>query len=349
MLHSIVATRIALGLAAAACLGAPTAEAANAVEDFYKGKTVEMYVGTPAGGGYDLYGRLIADYIGRYIPGKPNVIVRNMPGAAHLTMTNHVFNNAPRDGTVLAIPQQIMAVEQAMGSNPGVRYDAAKFNWVGRAVSVVTIAYTWHPSPTKTIEDARARETVMGTTGASSPTNIFLKSLNDFAGTRLKLISGYASTNESELAMQRGEVEGVLADWSGFKIRGADWIRDKKVNIMVQWSGERPPDLPDVRLVREVGRDDRNSQILQFYAMGNALGRAFMTTPDVLADRLAALREAFQKTMKDPELLAFAQKSNIDIGPVATGVELHKLVDETLHFSPDIIAEAKKGLAAAGG
>jgi tripartite-type tricarboxylate transporter receptor subunit TctC len=341
-------TRLAVGFMAAACFGATLAKA-DAVEDFYKGKTVEMYIGTPAGGGYDQYGRLIASYIGRYIPGNPTVVVRNMPGAGHLTMTNHVYNNAPRDGTVLAIPQQIMAVEQAMGTNAGVRYDASKFNWIGRAVSVVTIAYTWHTSPTKTIEDARARETLMGTTGASSPTNIFLRSLNDFAGTKLKLISGYAGTNESELAMQRGEVEGVLADWTSFKVRGANWIKENKVNILVQWARERAPDLPHVRLVQEVGRDDRNSQILQFYGMGNALGRAFMTTPDVPADRLAALREAFQKTLKDPDLVDFAKKSNIDIGPTATGPELHKLIDETLHFSPDIVNEARKGLAAGGG
>jgi tripartite-type tricarboxylate transporter receptor subunit TctC len=346
MMRSIHITSLALAVGVGFVAAA---QAADPVADFYKGKTVEMYVGTPPSGGYDIYARLIADYIGRHIPGNPTLVVRNMPGAGHLTMTNHVYNSAPRDGTVLAIPQQIMAVQQAMGDNPGVRYDATKFNWIGRAVSVVTIAYTWHTSPTKTIEDARARETVMGTTGASSPTNIFLKSLNDFAGTKLKLISGYAGTNESELAMQRGEVEGVLADWTSFKIRGAEWIRDKKVNILVQWARERDPLLPDVRLVREVGRDDRNSQILEFYAMGNALGRSFLTTPDVPADRLKALREAFAKTMKDPEMLAFAKKSNIDIGPTATGEEVHKLVNDTLNFAPDIVNEAKKGLAASGG
>jgi tripartite-type tricarboxylate transporter receptor subunit TctC len=336
-------------IAAASLAAYAPAWAADSVESFYKGKTVEVYIGTPAGGGYDLYGRLIADYIGRHIPGTPNVIPKNMPGAAHLNMTNFVFNSAARDGTVIAIPQQIMAVEQAMGSNPGIRYDARKFNWVGRAESVVTVAYTWFTSPTKTIEDARQRETVMGTTGASSPTNIFLKSLNDFAGTKLKLISGYSGTNDTELAMQRGEVEGVLADWSGLKVRGQQWISEKKMNIMVQWATERSPDLPDVRLVSEVGLDSKNKQILQFYAMGNALGRSFLAPPDVPADRLAALRKAFQETMKDPDLLAQAQKAKIDVGPTATGEEVAKLVDETLNFSPDIIAEAKKGLGQASG
>lgn len=336
--------RAALGslvLGGAAVSFIASAHAGDAVEAFYKGRTIEMYVGTPAGGGYDLYGRLLADHIGRHIPGNPSVIVRNMPGAAHKTMMNFVYNQAPRDGTVLAIPQQVMAVDQAMGSD-GIRYDAGKFNWVGRAVSVYTVTMTWHTSPTKTIKDARKRETVMGTTGASSPTNLYLKALNELAGTKFKRVSGYAGTGETDLAMQRGEVEGVISDWSSLKVRSADWIRDKKINLLVQWGADRSPDMPEVPLVRDVGVSEAQKDVLQFFALGNSLGRAFMTTPDVPPERLEALRTAFLETMKDPALLEIAAREKIDIGPLASGGEIQKLVAQTLGYSADVIALAKK-------
>ena len=335
---------VAMGLLATAVVGrsGPASAANEAVEAFYKGRTVEMFVGTPASGGYDMYARLIAQHIGKHIPGNPNVIVRNMPGAAHMTMTNHVFNAAPRDGSVIAIPQQVMAIDQAMGAAQGIRYDAAKFNWIGRVLIVTTVNLTWHTSPTKTIEDAKKRETVVGTTGASSPTNLYHKALNDLVGTKFKRISGYAGTADAELALQRGEVEGVLADWNGFKVRNPEWLRDKKVNILVQWGVEVSSDLPGVPLAGDLGATDEQKQVLRFLALGNAIGRAFVTTPEVPTDRLATLRAAFLATMQDPELIDSARKQNIDIGPVASGEQVQKLIAETLGYSPSVIALAKK-------
>ena len=324
---------------------APVLAAGDSVEAFYKGRTLEMYVGTTPGGGYDIYARLLAEHMGKHLPGNPNIIVRNMPGAAHITMTNHVFNNAPRDGSVIAIPQQVMAVDQAMAAAGGIRYDAAKFNWIGRAVAVTTTTLTGGNSPTKTVDDARKRETIMGTTGASSPTNLYLKALNELAGTKFKRISGYAGTAETEMAIERGEVEGMIADWSGYKVRHPDWkadIANKKINMMVQWGTDPNPDLPGVPMARDVGVSDEQKRVLRFFALGNAIGRSFLTTPDVPADRLAALRTAFLAAMNDPDLLASAEKQKMDIGPVASGEEIQKLIGETLGYSPGVIAVAKQ-------
>ncbi len=331
----------AAAIAIATVSGPSSVQAADAVEAFYKGRTVELYVGTAAGGGYDIYARLIAEYIGRHLPGKPTVIVRNMPGAGHLTMTNFVYNKAPRDGSVVAIPQQVMAVEQAMGSK-GPRYDARKFNWIGRAVSVVTVVYTWHTSKVKNIEDARKFQAVMGTTGASSPTNLYLKALNQLAGTKFKRIPGYRGSSRTELAMERGEVEGIVADWGSSRVRNAQWLKDKKLNILVQFGLARAPDLPNVPLVKDVGTTKGDKDVLEFFALGNAVGRSFLTTPDVPADRLAALRKAFLAAMSDPVLLASAKKRKMAIGPVLPGSEVRKLIDQTLGFSPEVVKMAAK-------
>jgi tripartite-type tricarboxylate transporter receptor subunit TctC len=317
------------------------AGAQTSVEDFYKGRTVEIVIGTTPGGGYDLYGRLIAHYLGRHIPGNPSVIVKNMPGAGHLRMTNWLFNAAPRDGTVVATAPQALAIEQALGSE-GIQYDAAKFTWIGRAAPVVEVTYTWHTSPTKTLEDARRRETVMGGSGPTSPTVFYLKALNALAGTKFKIVSGFPGGAQTELAMQRGEVEGNSKAWASMKVDNAQWLAEKKVNILLQYSLERSPDLPDVPLMAELGTDAAARAALQLFAMGNAMGRSFMASPDIPVERAKALRKAFMDTMRDPELVAFAAQRNIDLGPALDGPGLQQLVDQTLATPPDVAAQVRK-------
>ena len=216
-------------LVALAALAVP-AHAQNSVEAFYKGRTVELVVGTLPGGGYDLYGRLIARYLGKHIPGAPTVIVRNMPGAGHLRMANWLYNVAPRDGTVLATTPQSIAIEQALGTD-GVQYDAGKFTYVGRAAPVVEVTYVWHTSKTQSIADARTRETVMGGSGAASPTVFYLKALNALAGTKFRVVAGFRGVSETELAVQREEVEGGTKAWASMKIDNAEWLREKKAKM----------------------------------------------------------------------------------------------------------------------
>jgi len=328
-------------LAVVALLVATPALAQPSVEAFYKGRTVEMVIGTQPGGGYDLYGRLIARSIGKHIPGQPTVIVKNMPGAGHLRMTNWLYNVAPKDGTVLATAPQALAIEQALGSE-GIQYDAAKFGWIGRAAPVTEITYTWHTSPTKTLADARARETVMGGSGPTSPTVFYLKALNALAGTRFRIIQGFPGGAETELAMQRGEVEGGSKAWASMKVDNADWLREKKVSILLQYGLERAADLPDVPLAAELGTEPLGRAALKLFAMGNAMGRSIMATPSIPPERLAALQKAFMDTMNDPELIGFASERNIDIGPALDGPGLARIVADTLAVTPDTVAMVKK-------
>ncbi len=317
------------------------AAAQPAVESFYKGRTVELVVGTLPGGGYDLYGRLIARYLGKHIPGHPTVIVRNMPGAGHLRMANWLYNAAPRDGSVLATTPQSIAIEQALGTD-GVQYDAARFHYIGRVAPVVEVTYTWHTSPTKSIADARTRETVMGGSGAASPTVFYLKALNALAGTKFRVVAGFRGVSETELAVQRGEVEGGTKAWASMKVDNAHWLRDKQAQIILQYALERAPDLPDVPLMAEIGLDARATAALRMFAAGNAMGRSIFATPGILPERVAALRTAFMATVNDPELIAFAKERNIDLGPALSGEALAKIVMESLSVSPEIAAEVKK-------
>ena len=311
------------------------------VESFYKGRTVELVVGTLPGGGYDLYGRLIARYIGKHIPGQPTVIVKNMPGAGHLRLANWLYNAAPRDGTVIATTPQSIAIEQALGTD-GIAYDAARYTYIGRAAPVVEVTYTWHTSPTKSLADARTRETVMGGSGHASPTVFYLKALNALAGTKFKIVAGFRGVSETELAVQRGEVEGGTKAWASMKVDNAQWLRDKQVQIILQYALERAPDLPDVPMMAELGLDARATAALKLFAAGNAMGRSIFATPGIPPERVAALRKAFLDTMNDPELIAFTKERNIDLGPALSGEALATLVAETLAVSKETAAEVRK-------
>jgi len=313
--------------------------AADTVVDFYRGRTINLYIGNTTGGGYDLYGRFIARHLGRHVPGAPTVVPVNMPGAGGLNMAGWLFNTAPRDGTAIAIASQVLPIEQALGS-AAVQYDARKYVWIGRAAPVVELSYTWHTSATKTLEDARRRETVMGGINPTSNTVTYLKLLNVLAGTRFKIISGYPGTTEMHLAMERGETEGATKTWEAFKADNSDWLRDKKVNVLVQYALSKAPDL-DAPLMMDLGRSDTDRQVLRFFATGNELGRAFMTTPDVLPERAAALRKAFMDMMRDPEFLDDAQKRKLEIGPLS-GEKVQTLIDETLQVSPALLTAAKR-------
>jgi tripartite-type tricarboxylate transporter receptor subunit TctC len=315
-------------------------QAAETVEAFYKGKTIEVHIGNPPGASYDLYGRLVSKYLGRHLPGQPQVVVKHMPGAGGLTMTNWLYNIAPKDGTALAVALHATAVEQALGS-AGIQYDAAAFSWIGRMSPVVEVSYTWHTSPTKTLADAQKRETVMGGSSPTAPSIWYLKVLNVLAQTKFKIIPGFQGANDSHLAMERGELEGTTKAWPTMKSANADLLRDKKVNILVQYGLERSPELPDVPLMSDMAHSNDDKTALSFYAMGNAVGRSLVGAPGIPPDRLAALRSGFMKMMEDKELIAEAEKTNIDIGPVLDGAALHKVIQDTLAISPAVVKRAK--------
>jgi tripartite-type tricarboxylate transporter receptor subunit TctC len=319
----------------------PAGAQSSSADPFYNGRTVEVVIGTTPAGGYDLYGRLIARWLGRHIPGHPTVVVKNMPGAGHLRMSNWLYNAARRDGTVIATAPQQLAVEQALGSE-GIRYDASKFTWIGRAAAVTEVTYTWHTSGTKTLADAHSRVTVMGGSGPSSPTVLYPKALNAFAGTRFKVIAGFPGNADIELAIRRGEVEGSSKAWASIKVDNADWLRDKKVNLLVQYSVERNPELPELPTIAELGRSQNDKAALELFAMGSAMGRSIMAPPGIPSDRAVALRKAFIDTMNDLDLLEFVRERRIDMGPTATGEWLQRLVEQTLATSRETIATVKR-------
>jgi len=277
----------------------------------------------------------------KYIPGEPTIVIRHMPGAGGLKMTNWLYNAAPRDGTALAVALHATAVEQALESE-GIQYDASKFSWIGRFSPVIEVSYTWLTSPTRTLADSQSRETIMGGSSPTAPSIWYLKVLNVFAGTKFKIIPGYQGANDSHVAMERGELEGTTKAWPTMKVQNADLIRDKKINFLVQFGLEKAPELPDVPLMSELGRDDDERTALRFYALGNAIGRALVGTPEIPRHRLEALRVAFNAMISDPELQLEAKKLNIDVSPPLDGPGLEKIVAETLATKRDVLTKAAK-------
>lgn len=320
-------------------LSVPPAARAQDAAKFFRGKTVTVYIGYSPGGGYDLYGRLVARHIGPHIPGKPTVVAKNMPGAGGLKMSNWFYNVAPRDGRALASAPQAIAIEQALASK-GIKYDASKFNWIGRVTPITEVSYTWHTSPTKTLKDAKKRVTLMGASGPTSPTVTHLKELNGIIGTKFKPITGFKGSTGANLAMQRGEVEGATKSWPSMKVANAEWVKNKKVNILVQYALEKDPDLAGVPLLTELATDPEKKKLLRFIAYGNAMGRNLMAPPAVPKARVAALRAAFAAMMKDPKLLDEGKRLKISLG-FLSGEAMQKLVADTLSITPAMAAKVR--------
>lgn len=326
-LSGLAGLGLAAGLAASPVLA----------QDFYAGKTVNLYIGFGAGGGYDLYSRLIARNVGDHIPGKPNVVPNNMPGAGGLKVVSYMANVAPKDGTALAMPSDGVALEQVLAAK-APDYDAGKLQWIGRVASSTTIYMTWHTSPTKTFQDARKRETLLGSSGAGI-TVYMPRALNALSGTKFKLITGYRGSTEVLLAMERGEVEGGYSLLSDFRARKGDWLREKKVNVLFFIGGERVPDYPDVPLAHETAANEDDRQILKLLSAGD-IGRAIFTVPGVPAERVAVLRQAFDAMLRDPAFIADAKKAKLDLEPMS-GARLQQTVQEMVQFPKHLIERAR--------
>jgi len=331
-------TFLAAVIGAILLFGSNTAPHAAEPEAFYKGKTVILYIGFAPGGSYDYFGRLVARHIGKHLPGNPTVIAESMPGAGSFTAANFLYARAPRDGTALGIVSQTVAIEEALGTS-GVQYKASRFNWIGRATSVDEVSLTFHSSNTKTIRDAIANETTMASTGAGSPSETYLKLLNEVARTRFKLVGPYPASNDAMLAMERGEVDGAFTSYNTLKVSRQDWLRDKKINILVQY-GERSADLPDVPFAVDLAKTEADRQLMAFYVSSEEIGRAFLAPPETPADRIAVLRKAYDETMQDPQLLVEIDQSHSEFSPLS-GDKLQRLVAATAEAPPAIVARIR--------
>lgn len=329
----------------AALFGATFASAAmaqtNDQDAFYAGKTVTITVGFSPGGGYDQYGRLAAEFLGRHLPGKPTVLVSNMPGGGGLKAALHLFNTAPKDGTVLTLIMQSVAFDSALGN---LAVPADQFNFIGRLTTSVEMQLTWRTSATKTLSDAKKRKTMIGATGASSPSAIVPKLLNDAIGTQFEIVAGYPGTTDSALAMERGEVEGTLKSLQSILSANQDWLDKKLVNVIWQLSMKPHPRFPDVPAVGQLGDDPQAQQMLRLIAGTSEIGRSLATAPGVPDERVRTLRKAFAAMIADPEFLAAAKKRNADLDP-ATGEELQQMVKSAMQTPPEVVARVKKVLA----
>ncbi len=316
-------------------LGA-TPALADPVADFYKGKQIRFIVRTLAGGDYDQYTRLIARFIGKYIPGNPAIVVVNMPGGGGITAANYMAQVAPRDGTVIGIVSQGLAVDQALGASPGLKADLREFNWIANVVHSNQILVVWHTSPTKTLEDAKNRVTTIGTTGAGSASVQFPAFYNNVLGTKFKIVFGYPGGQVINLAMERGEVEGRGTNpYSGWMASKPTWIPEKKIIPLIQAGIEKEPELPDVPLIIDQKVREEDKPLLYFMANSSSVGRPLATTPGVPAERVAALRKAFQAMVKDPEFIATAKKETLDIQPQTAEV-LEKVILGILNSPQDV-------------
>ncbi len=298
----------------------------RSVEDFYRGKKLDLIIGYSPGGTYDLYARLVARHLGNYIPGRPLIVPRNMPGAGSRTAATWVYNLAPRDGTVLATADQSLSLQQAVGDKR-INFDTTKFIYIGNPNVENNTTATWHTSGVKTIEDAKRREVTMGATGGSTSSQ-YPRAMNALLGTKFRIILGYPGGNDINLAMERGEVDGRGSNsWASWKATRADWIAEKKINILVQIGLAKAPDLPDVPLLMDLAKNEDDRALLRLLSASTAIGRPIFTTPDVPAERVEALRKAFDAMVRDPAFLEQAKKEHFDIDPTS-GEAMQKIVAE---------------------
>jgi tripartite-type tricarboxylate transporter receptor subunit TctC len=330
--------RVGCLISAIAAAGLSAAKA-QSIEEFYRGKQLSMIIGYPTGGSNDIYARAVARHIGKHIPGNPSVIPKNMPGGGSLTAANHVFNVAPKDGTVLSLIAPTIPLEERLGA-PNVRLKVTEFNWIGRVAPSVNLTFVMSTVPVKTIQDTFKREIILGASARTSTVALYPMVLANVTGAKFKMVMGYKSSSTAMLAMERGEVEGHSTSMEIVRALHPDWIADKKITILVQYSLKRHPEMPDVPMSWELGRNDDERQILRIVANATEVGKMILSTPNTPADRIQALRRAFDATVKDPAFLTELKNQRVDVGPMP-GEELQQLVAEVANVSPAIIDKVK--------
>jgi tripartite-type tricarboxylate transporter receptor subunit TctC len=313
---------------------------AESVEDFFHGKQISLVIGFPPGGAYDLYARAAALFLPRYLPGHPAIIARNLPGVAGMKAANYLYGQAPRDGLTLGMISQGTALTQAL-RDPAVEFDAREFGWIGRFASAVQVTEVWHTVPVKTIADATKRETVVAATSGGSTTDMMPRLMNRMVGTRFKIIKGYNGLNGTALAMERGEVEGAYDSVDSLLFIRPDWLRDKKISVLVQYAQRRHPALPDTPAMVELGKSSEDRQLLALFGSSAEVGRAITAPPGLPADRLAALRKAFAAMVADPGFREELVKRNMEFDPM-TGEDLQRMVTQTLDVPPAVAARGNE-------
>ena len=316
------------------------AHPARAEDDFYKGKTVRLLIGQPPGGGYDTYARLFARFLPQVLPGNPQVVLQHMPGAGALVMANYLYAQAPRDGTTIALGSGGIVTAALFGVS-NARFDARRFSWIGNMNTEVGITVAWHASPLKAAAELFDRDFIAGGSGANSDSVVFPNIMNAVMGTRFKVVPGYKGMAEIVLAMERGEVQGT-GNWhySSIVFNRPDWLRNKKIRLVLQ-IGLRPhPQLPDVPTVLDIARSPEQKAVLQLVLAQQLIGRPIMGPPDMPAERLATLRKAFDAMMRDPAFMAEAERGKIEINEPMGGEAVRQAVEALHNADPALIKKA---------
>jgi tripartite-type tricarboxylate transporter receptor subunit TctC len=318
--------------------------------DFYEGKTINFIVGADVGGGYDIYARAIARHLDRHIPGKPTIIVQNMPGAGSKKAAEYMFTQAPKDGTAIAtlFPGAIMG--PLLEDGGPARFDPKQFEYLATADSSTRVCVTWHGSKIKSFEDAQKNEGILGASAAGGSSRDYGFMLNNLGGTKFKVVSGYKGSAEISLAIERGEVDGMCGfDWTSIKSQKPDWIKDKKLNVLVQVALEPDDELTNIR-VPHIWKfvTGENRKVTQLIISQQVFGRPYLAPPGTPQDRVKILRDAFAATFKDKEFLADAEKVKIAISPL-TGTEVQTVVNNLYAAPKEIVDRAKKAILPPGG
>jgi len=329
--------RWALIAAAAMLFIVSTAAAEPVGDDFYAGKTVRIIIGTTTAGDYGAYAQLMAHHIGRFVPGRPTVIVQTMLGGAGLVALNHLAKIAAQDGTVLSLPHANIVQDGLL--NPRVQFDPAQFQWIGRMTSVVQVGVASSQSKARSIEDARQRELIAGASGVTNPTGLNPRILNALAGTRFKIVTGYKGTSEARIAWERGEVDVVTTSWDGLIERYGDQLKAGLIHPLYVYGMTQPPELAAIPSITKFGRNDAERAFLQIYTIGAEIGRAFAFPPGVPEHRVAMWRSAFMKMLDDPDFRRAVAKSNIRLDPL-DGAALAARVAAVVTLPKDTIAQA---------
>jgi tripartite-type tricarboxylate transporter receptor subunit TctC len=319
---------------------------ADDIADFYRGRQMLLVIGSAVGGGYDAYGRLLARFLPKHIPGNPTAIPQNVPGAGSRNASNWLYNIAPKDGSVLGVTSQSSPLDQAMRQK-GIQFDAGRFNWIGNPIVDNQITIAWTDSGIVTMNDlTKVSSVICGATGANTNPVFFPKIINQLMGANIQVVNGYQGAAAVALAMGRGEVNCMGShSWSAAKATMAQYFRDGKMSVLVQWGPAKDPDISDqakrdVPLILDYARNDMDREVLTLFNSSISIGRPLIAPPDVPRARVEALRRAFDETMTDSEFLAEAKRLNMDIKPMA-GIELQKLALNVAHTSPATVARAQ--------
>ena len=330
-------------IAALATLLVSLALPAVAQEPFYKGKTIDIVVGYTVDNTFDTYPRMLAKVLPRYLPGNPNIVIQNMPGAGSMRATNHLYNIAAKDGTVLGVIDQAMPLNQLL-KLPGLQADVFKFNWIGRFVDNSSILYARGGAAVKKADDLFTKELIAATPGVSSRLNYL--ALNTVAQTKIKMITGYDGSSSARLALERSEIDALTQPWPAVRVEYASQIKEGKINLILQADIHKHPELQAVPRMMDLAKDEPGRRVLELFSASADVGRSLMAPPGIPPERVKELRAAFMKAIQDPDFTAEAKKAQLDLAPMS-GEALQAML-EGMHYPPDLLEKAREIAAKAG-